>query len=91
MRFYELLNFQHVMGYIFVGWLFMVIFGVGLAYAHFHGPDTEARKKTIVDRYAEGLADRNAPFPLFMILVVGGVVLWGFFYILIHGLAGVKI
>ncbi|MGD9367245.1 MAG: hypothetical protein PVH87_16215 [Desulfobacteraceae bacterium] len=91
MRFFGLVNFQHVMGYIFPTLIFMVVFGVGLAFAHLHTKDAEARKTRIVGRFAEDIEDRNAPFPLVMMLIIAGAVIWGFFYILMHGLLGVKI
>ena len=34
MRFFELVNFQHTMGWLFPTLLFMVVFGVGLSFAH---------------------------------------------------------
>jgi hypothetical protein len=91
MRLFALLNFQHVMAYLFVGWLFMVLFGVGLAFRHFATPDAEARKTAIANRFPEELADREGPFPLLMILIIAGTVLWGGLYIFLHGLWGIKI
>lgn len=91
MRFYALLNFQYIMAFLFPTLLFMVIFGLFLAYAHLHSHDAEARKKKIFGRFAEGIEDRNAPFPLAMAVVVAGVFLWGFIYIVMHGVLGVKI
>jgi hypothetical protein len=91
MQLFALLNFQHVMGYIFCSWLFMIVFGVGLAYSHLHSRDAELRKKEIINRFVDGVEDRNAPYPLVMILIIAGAVLWGFLYILIHGLLKVKI
>ena len=91
MRFFELLSFQHVMGYIFAGWIFMLVFGVGLAFSHFRSKEAAQRMTTITGRYPEGLEERDAPYPLVMVLLIAGAVLWGFFYILMHGLLGVKI
>jgi hypothetical protein len=91
MRLFALLNFQDVMAYLFPGLIFMVVFGVGLAYSHLHTQDAETRKKAVINRYADGIEDRNAPYPLFMMLIIAGAVVWGFFYILMHGLLGVKI
>jgi hypothetical protein len=91
MRFYALLNFQHVMGYLFVGLLFMVIFGLGLSYAHFRSADSERRMSQVVGRFREGIEDRDAPYPLMMILIIAGVLIWGLLYILLHGLLGVRI
>ena len=91
MRFFELLNIQHVIGYIFPTLLFMLVFWAGLAYSHFRTRRSEARKTEIIYRFPTGIEDRNAPFPLIMILIIAGAVLWMFFYILFHGLLGVKI
>ncbi|RJQ77924.1 MAG: hypothetical protein C4519_12890 [Desulfobacteraceae bacterium] len=91
MRFFDLLNFQHVMAYIFVGLLFLLVFGVGLAFAHFRDEHSERRKNEIIGRFPEEIQDRDAPFPLIMTLIIAGTVIWGFFYILMHGLLGVKI
>jgi hypothetical protein len=91
MRYFALLNFQHLMAVIFPTMLFIVVFGVALAFSHFHGKDDAARQQTITGHFAEGIEDRNAPFPLFMILIIVGVLIWGFFYIVMNGILGVKI
>ncbi len=91
MRLFELLNLQHAAAYFFPGLLFMLVFGVGLAFTHLRSADSERRKKEIIGRFPEGLLDRDAPFPLVMMLIIAGVVIWGFFYILMHGILGVKI
>ena len=91
MRFFELLNFQHTMAWLFPTLLFMVVFGVGLAFVHLRGKDSEARKKAITGRYADGIEERNAPYPLVMMLIIAGTFTWGFFYIVMHGVLGVKI
>ena len=54
MRLFALLNFQHLMAVFFTTWLFMVVFGVGLAFSHLRGERDEARKKTIIGRHADG-------------------------------------
>jgi hypothetical protein len=69
----------------------MVVFGVGLAFAHFRGKDDEARQTAIVGEFPDGIQDRNAPYPLVMVLIIAGTFIWGFFYILMHGLLEVKI
>ena len=91
MRFYELLNFQHVILYLFPALIFMLIFYLALGYSHFHTRDSAERMDKIHSRFAEGIEDRNAPFPLVLTLIILGTVLWGFFYILGYGLLGVKI
>ena len=91
MRHFNLLNFQHIMGYLFPALLFMLIFWVALAYSHLRREDAEEKKKKIIYRFPEEIEDRDAPFPLSMILIIAGTVIWVFFYILAHGLLGVKI
>jgi hypothetical protein len=91
MRFFQLLNFQHLMLAVFPTLIFIVLLGLALGYSHFRRPDSEERKRRIIYRYPDNIEDRNAPFPLVMTLIVAGVVAWAFFYILLHGLLGVKI
>jgi len=91
MRFFELLNFQHMMLYIFPTLVFIVVFALALGYCHYQTKDSEERKNRIIYRYPEGIEDRDAPFPLAMFLIIAGTVLWSFFYILGTGLLGVII
>lgn len=91
MRHFNLLNFQHIIAYAFPTLIFMVIFGLALAYQHLQSQDAEERKKRIIYRFPEDIEDRDAPFPLSMILIIAGTFIWAFFYILAHGLLGVKI
>ena len=91
MRFFALLNFQHVMGFIFGTLIFMLIFGLALAYSHLASDDAKERKQTIIYRFPGDIEDRDAPFPLAMMLIMAGIVIWVFFYILLTGLLGVKI
>jgi len=91
MRFFQLLNFQHVVLYLFPSLVFLVIFWAGLGYLHFRTRDSEERAEKLYATYAEGLSTRNAPFPLALILIILGVIIWAFLYILMVGLLGVKI
>ena len=91
MRFFELLNFQHVVMYAFPALVFMILFGLALGYRHFISETAEQRKKTVLYRFPENIEDRNAPFPLGLMLLIAGTVLWGFFYILCIGLFNVVI
>ena len=79
------------MGLLFSTLIFILIFGLALAYSHLKSDDAEERKKKIIYRFPEGIEDRDAPFPLAMMLIMAGVLIWVFFYILITGLLGVKI
>lgn len=91
MRYFHLLNFQHVILYVFPTLIFIVLFGLGLAFSHLKSDDAQERKKKIIYRFPEGIEDRNAPFPLFMTLTIAGTIIWVLFYILGTGLLGVKI
>lgn len=91
MRFFELLNFQHLMLAIFPTLVFIIVFALALGFFHFKHPDSDQRHRHIIYKYPDGIEDRNAPFPLAMALIIVGVILWGFFYILFNGVMGVKI
>jgi hypothetical protein len=91
MRFFDLLNFQDIMLYAFPALIFILIFGLFLAYSHFHTHDSEERKTKIQYRFPAGIGDRYAPFPLAMSLTILGTVIWVFLYILVTGLLEVKI
>lgn len=91
MRFYQLLNFQHVIVFVFPTLVFIIIFGLFLASSHWHTRRSELRKSKIIYRYPAGIEDKNAPVPLAMTLVFWATLVWAFCYILISGLAGVKI
>ena len=91
MRHFNLLNFQHIVLYVFPALIFMVVFGLALAFSHLRSEDAEARKRKIIYRFPERIEDRDAPFPLSMMLIIAGAIAWVFFYILGTGLLGVKI
>ena len=91
MRYFTLLSFQHIVLYVVPTLIFIVLFGVGLGYSHFKGKDDDARKQRIINRYPEGIEERDAPFPLLLILTIAGTLLWMFLYIVGVGVLEVKI
>lgn len=91
MRFFELLTIQHFIVYFFPALITLILIGLALHYSHFHTRDAEERMNRIIHRYPLGLEERNAPFPLFLFLVIAGTVIWGFGYILMIGLLEMKI
>jgi hypothetical protein len=91
MRLFELLNIQDVVLYFFPGLIAVLLVAAALAFSHFHGKGRDEREDKVIQRYPSELAERNAPFPLFLFLLILGTVIWGIGYILIHGLLGVKI
>jgi len=88
MRFFELLNLQHVFAYIFPTLVFMLVFGIGLAYAHFK---TGGKPQGPGHKFVDGLEDGHSPFPLIMVLIIAGTFIWGVAYILMYGLTEVKL
>jgi hypothetical protein len=73
---------------LFPALLGVVLVGIALSFSHFRGRASEERKERITGTYPDGIAERNAPFPLVLFLVIVGTVLWGFGYILLIGLTG---
>jgi hypothetical protein len=91
MRFFALLNFQQLMAAFFSALLFMLLFIVALGYIHFHSENDQQRLTLIHARYHEQIDGRNAPFPLAIVLIIGGTLIWGFFYILFYGIEQVRL
>jgi hypothetical protein len=91
MRLFELRNFQDIILYLVPALMFIVLFGLFLGYRHFRGPDAEARKSEIIERFPGGIEGRNSPIPVGIALVIAGTVIWAFFYILYYGLLEVRI
>lgn len=90
-RYFELLNFQHYMLYFWPTLAFIVVFGVGLGFSHFKREDSQRRFTVVYRTFADGIGERYAPFPLVMILIIAGTVIWGLGYILFTGILGVAI
>ena len=88
MRFFNLLNIQHLVMAVFPALLCVVLVGIALSFSHFHGKASEERRMRVTGTYPDGIEERDAPFPLFLFLVILGSVLWGFWYILMIGLSG---
>lgn len=91
MRFFEILNMQHVMAFTFSALIFLFLFGAGLAYYHFRSGKKKKGREEDLEYFADGIAKGKEPFPLIIILIIVGTILWAFFYILIYGLSEVKI
>jgi hypothetical protein len=91
MRFFDLLGLQNIILYFFPAVLAVFIVGMALGYSHFRTSRSEERMQRVYYTFPEGIEDRQAPFPLSLILIIAGAVVWAFFYILVIGLWGVKI
>jgi hypothetical protein len=91
MRFFVLLSLQYIILYFFPAVLAIFIVGIALGYVHFRTARSEERMKRSYYTFPEDIEDRQAPFPLSLILIIAGTLVWAFFYILVIGLWGVKI
>ena len=91
MRYFTLLSFQHIVLYAIPTLIFIVLFGIGLGYSHFKGKADEVRKHNVINRYPDGIEERDAPFPLLLVLIIAGTLLWMFLYIVGTGVLEVKI
>jgi hypothetical protein len=91
MRFFELLSLQDIILYFFPAVLAILIVGIALGYVHFSTARSDERMKRSYYTFPEDIEDRQAPFPLALILIIAGTLVWAFFYILVIGLWGVKI
>jgi hypothetical protein len=68
-----------------------LLIGAGFAFMHFKGKEFGEKEKRPHYRFLGEIEERNEPFPLVLILIIAGTVLWAFFYILTVGLLEVKI
>ena len=91
MHYFELRNIQHFVAYFFPAYIFVFIFAAGLAFSHFKTKRSEQAGREVYYTFGEGIQDREGPFPLVLILIILGTVLWVLTYILAIGFAGVKI
>lgn len=91
MHFFELRNLQHFVLYLFPAVISVFLIGVGFAFMHFRKKDLGEREKRPYYTYPGEIEERNEPFPLVLVLIIVGTVLWAFFYILAIGLLEVRI
>ena len=91
MRYFEVLNIQHFVTYLFPALVFIVIFAAGLGYVYARRKGSEDRATRIIESYPGGIEGRNAPFPLVVSLIIAGTVVWCLLYIILIGVWGVKI
>ena len=91
MHFFELRNIQHFVIYFFPSIVSVFLIGAALAYSHFRTRSFEEKRRRARHSFPGGIEERNEPFPLILIFIIVGTVIWAFFYILSAGLLGVKI
>ncbi len=91
MRYFELLNLQHFVLYLFPALATIVLFVAGLGFYYLRRRDSAEKETRIIEEYPGGIQGRNAPFPIVLLLIIGGTVIWALAYILLIGFLGVKI
>ena len=91
MRYFYLLGIQHFVMYLFPALATIVLFIIGLGFYYINRKDAKQRETRIIEEYPGGIQGRNAPFPLILILILVGTIVWGLAYIILIGTLGVKI
>ncbi len=91
MRFFELLQLQHVSALIILAIVFLVLFGIGLAYVPTIKPDEDKDSDSHLQRFADGITKANGPYPLIVSLIIAGTFLWAFLYTLFYGISKVRL
>ena len=91
MRFFELLNYQHMYVSILVALIFMVLFGVGLSFMPLVYPKTGETGTKEPHTFNDNIEEGEGPFPLIIALIIIGTFSWGLFYILYYGFSEVKL
>ena len=91
MVFDSIYNIQTIALYAFPAAVFMVVFFAGLGCHHFPTRNAAKRMTEIERGYPDGIEERNAPYPLVLILIIAGAVLWAVLYITAYGLSGARI
>ena len=91
MRYFELLNLQHFVLSLFPTLATIVIFAAGLGFYSLRRRDSAERETRIIEKFPGGIQGRNAPFPLVVLLIIVGTVIWSLAYILFIGILGVRI
>jgi hypothetical protein len=89
MRFFEILNNQQVAALIIIAIIFLILFGVALAFIPMSGPKAKAFNIKVIQNFADGINKGDGPFPLIITLLIAGTILWTVFYILFYGFSEV--
>ena len=91
MRFFALLNIEHLIMFVFPTIAFVFLLAMGLGFYHWRRQDAADRKTRIIERFPDGIEGRNAPFPMIVYLTIIGAVIWVLTYIVTIGIWEVKI
>lgn len=91
MRFFQLLGFQDVMTFLFPTLVFIILLAAGLWRSRLETRDAAERERKILNVFPGEIGERDSPFPLFLVMIIIGFVLWAVFYTLGTGLLGRRI
>jgi hypothetical protein len=91
MHFFELRNLQHFVLYLFPAVVSVLLIGAALAYSHFRTRGSEKKRKRVYYTFLGEIEERQNPFPLVLILIIVGTIIWGLLYTIGVGLSGGKI
>jgi hypothetical protein len=91
MRYFDVMGFQHFVLYLYPAIAFITLFILGLGFYYINRKGSAERESRIIERYPGGIEGRDAPFPLFLYLIIIGTVIWVLAYILLIGELKVKI
>jgi len=91
MHYFELRNLQHFILYLLLAVLGIIVLAVSLSGTYFRSKDSEKRMQDVHTTYVDGIEEREAPFPLTLILIIAGTLLWAFLYIIYYGVLEVKL
>ena len=91
MHYFQLRDIQHFVAYFFPAYIFVFLFAAGLAFSRFKTKKTEHEGSDVYYTFSGGIQDREGPFPLVLMLIILGTVLWALAYILAISFAEVRI
>ena len=91
MHYFQLRDIQHFVAYFFPAYSFVFLFAAGLAFSHFKRKRMEQEGSDVGYTFSGGIQDREGPFPLVLMLIILGTVLWALAYILAISFAEVRI
>ena len=91
MRFFALVGFRDIILFFFPTLVLIILLYIALSRSHFRSRHSQLRETEITSEHPEGIQSRSAPFPLFLILIITGYLIWTVCYILAMSFFGVKI
>lgn len=89
MRFFELLNFQHMMASLLIPLIFMVLFSVGVLLLPLVSSNGKKEVSQETHTFNDNISEGDGPFPMIVALIITGTVLWAVFYTVWYGLSDV--